>query len=268
MKSPKEITLENKILRLLEGYAFPEALARLLFADEEIHHVQDYANVVSIRRLGYNDHGPVHMRQVAYNALKALVILHEAKVSTSLEEDGAGTFEDSLASVLLAGFLHDLGMSVGRQDHERTSGMLALPLIDRLLLAAMPEDMKRRLIVRSMALEGILGHMGTTRVHSLEAGLILIGDGCDMTKGRARISMALSDRPHVGDIHKYSANAILRVRILPGEEKPMRIDVEMEADVGFFQVEEVLMQKLMMSPAQKLVELFAGVTGQSRKRYL
>lgn len=48
----------------------------------------------------------------------------------------------------------------------------------------------------------------------------------------------------------------------------MRIDVEMDADVGFFQVEEVLMQKLSMSPAQSLVELYAGVSGLDRKRYL
>lgn len=268
MKSPIETILEDKILRRLDVCPFPSELARRLFADEEVHRVQDYANVVSIRRLGFNDHGPVHMRQVAYNAIKALAILHESGVRTSLEEDGAGGFEDSLAAVLLAGFLHDLGMTVGRQDHERVSGMLALPVIERHLQALLPGDMNRRVIIRSMALEGIFGHMGTTRIHSLEAGLILVGDGCDMTKGRARISMALSDRPHVGDIHKYSANAILRVRILPGKERPMRIDVEMEADVGFFQVEEVLMQKLLMSPAQSLVELYAGVVGQDRKRYL
>jgi metal-dependent HD superfamily phosphatase/phosphodiesterase len=48
----------------------------------------------------------------------------------------------------------------------------------------------------------------------------------------------------------------------------MRIDVEMEADVGFFQVEEVLMQKLSMSPAKSCIELYAGVSGQIRKRYL
>ncbi len=89
-----------------------------------------------------------------------------------------------------------------------------------------------------------------------------------MTKGRARISMSLSDEPQVGDIHKYSANAITRVRILPGEEHPLRIDVEMDADVGFFQVEEVLMRKLSMSPAKPYIELYAGVTGQDRKRYL
>lgn len=268
VKSPKETVLETKILRRLDGHPFPAALARLLFADEEIQHVQDYANVVSIRRLGFNDHGPVHMRQVAYNAIKALDILHAAGVKTSLETDEAGGFEDSLAAVLLAGFLHDLGMTVGRQDHERVSAMLALPIVDRHLQALLPDDLKRRVIIRSLALEGILGHMGTTRIHSLEAGLILVGDGCDMTKGRARISMARAGHPHIGDIHKYSANAILRVRILPGEERPMRIDVEMAADVGFFQVEEVLMQKLLMSPAQSLVELYAGVSGQPRKRYL
>ncbi len=268
MKSPKETALESKILDALADYPLPEALAKQLFADEETHHIQDYANIVSIRRLGFNDHGPVHMRQVAYNAIKALCILHKAGVKTSLEQDEAGNFEDSLASVLLSGFMHDLGMSVGRQEHEHTSTMLAAPIIDRHLQTLLPDDMLRRVIIRSMALEGILGHMGSTRIHSLEAGRILVGDGGDMTKGRARISLALSDRPHVGDIHKYSANAILRVRILPGEEKPMRIDVEMEADVGFFQVEEVLMQKLAMSPAKSCIELYAGVTGQTRKRYL
>ena len=92
MKSPKETALEEKILRQLAAHAFPEALARILFADEEVQRIQEYANVVSIRRLGFNDHGPVHMRQVAYNAIKALVILHEAGVKTALEEDGAGCF--------------------------------------------------------------------------------------------------------------------------------------------------------------------------------
>ena len=72
MKSPKETALEEKVLRQLAGHPFSEELARVLFADEETQHIQEYANVVSIRRLGFNDHGPVHMRQVAYNAIKAL----------------------------------------------------------------------------------------------------------------------------------------------------------------------------------------------------
>lgn len=268
MKSPKELALESKILQTLGEFPTLLTLARNLFADEETHEVQEHANVVSIRRLGFNDHGPVHMRQVAYNALKALMILHAAGVKTSLEKDGAGDFEDSLATVLLSGFLHDLGMSIGREEHERMSVILAVPIVDRHLAAVFPDSLRRRMVIRSTALEGILGHLGTTRIHSLEAGLILVGDGCDMTKGRARITLAIADEPHVGDIHKYSANAILHVRILPGEEKPLRIDVEMESDVGFFQVEEVLMRKLSMSPARPFIELYAGVSEKERKRYL
>ena len=132
-------------------HPFSEELARVLFADEETQHIQEYANVVSIRRLGFNDHGPVHMRQVAYNAIKALVILHGAGVKTALEQDGAGCFEDSLASVLLSGFLHDLGMSVGRERHERTSAMLALPIIDRILLALLPDVEAARVLSQTLA---------------------------------------------------------------------------------------------------------------------
>lgn len=47
--------------------------------------MQEYANNVSIRRLGFNDHGPVHMRQVMNNAIKMLNILHEAGIKTSLK---------------------------------------------------------------------------------------------------------------------------------------------------------------------------------------
>ena len=119
-----------------------------------------------------------------------------------------------------------------------------------------------------MALEGIIGHMGTRKVHSLEAGLILIADGCDMTKGRARIPMELSTKPSVGDIHKYSANSIEKVKIEQGSERPIKIEVKMSADVGFFQIEEVLLQKINSSPAKHLIELYAGVENCELKKYL
>lgn len=89
-----------------------------------------------------------------------------------------------------------------------------------------------------------------------------------MTKGRARIPMELNKSPSVGDIHKYSANSIEKVKILAGQEKPIRIEVNMSADVGFFQIEEVLLQKINSSPAKALVELFAGVEGCEMKKYL
>ena len=42
----------------------------------------------------------------------------------------------------------------------------------------------------------------------------------------------------------------------------------MSGDVGFFQIEEVLLTKIDSSPAKEYVELYAGVVGQERKRYL
>ena len=161
-------------------------------------------------------------------------------------------------------------MTIGRQDHELYSGILAQPIIDRVLTKFLPEksDLNRRVIIRSMAMEGIIGHMGTRRIHSIEAGLILIADGCDMTKGRARIPMEMNTKPSVGDIHKYSANSIESVKIHQGTEKPLQIEVFMSSDVGFFQIEEVLIPKINSSPAKCFVELFAGGEGKELKKYL
>jgi len=268
MKSVKEISTESKIQNRLKNHPLCLELVKFLFADEELQEMQEYANNVSIRRLGYNDHGPVHMRQVVGNAIKMLNILHEAGIQTSLEQEETGTFEDSMCAVILAGLMHDLGMAIGRQGHEEMSVMLAQPIIERTLMHLLPNDLHRRVIIRSVATEAIIGHMSSRKIHSIEAGILLIADGCDMTKGRARIPMSINTTPRVGDIHKYSANAINRIGIHRGEKKPIKIDVEMSGDVGFFQIEEVLLQKIDASPAKQFVELYAGVEGMERKCYL
>ena len=53
-----------------------------------------------------------------------------------------------------------------------------------------------------------------------------------------------------------------------GETKPIKIDVEMSGDVGFFQIEEVLLPKISSSPAREHVEIYAGITGEDKKKYL
>lgn len=268
MKSVKELSTESKIQERLKNHPVCLKLVQYLFADEELQEMQDYANNVSIRRLGYNDHGPVHMRQVVGNAIKMLNILHDSGIRTSLEIEETGTFEDSMCAVILAGLMHDLGMAIGRQGHEEMSVMLAQPIIERALMHVFPDNLHKRVIIKSVATEAIIGHMSTRKIHSIEAGIILIADGCDMTKGRARIPMSISTTPKVGDIHKYSANAINRIGIHHGEKKPIKIDVEMSADVGFFQIEEVLLTKIDSSPAKQYIELYAGVIGEERKCYL
>lgn len=268
MKSVKELSIESKILKRLQNNQVCTELVNYLFADEELQEMQDYANNVSIKRLGFNDHGPVHMRQVAANAIKMLNLLQDSGIQTSLEKEETGTFEDSMCAVILAGLMHDLGMMTGRQGHEEMSALLAQPIIDRTLKHVFPDNLHKRVIIKSLATEAIVGHMSSRKIHSIEAGIILIADGCDMTKGRARIPMSINKTPKVGDIHKYSANAINRIGIHHGQRRPIRIDIEMSGDVGFFQIEEVLLTKIDSSPAKQYVELFAGVEGQEPKCYL
>ena len=268
MKSVKELSLESKITKRLENSPLCLELVNYLFNDEELQEMQDYANNVSIKRLGYNDHGPVHMRQVCANGIKMLNLLQESGIKTSLEKEEIGTFEDSMCAIIIAGLMHDLGMMIGRQGHEEMSVTLAKPIIERTLMHILPNDLHRRTIIKSLAIEAIIGHMSSRKIHSVEAGIILIADGCDMTKGRARIPMAINTTPKVGDIHKYSANAITRIGIHHGERRPIRIDIEMTGEVGFFQIEEVLLTKIDSSPAKEYVELYAGVEGQEAKCYL
>ena len=147
-----------------------------------------------------------------------------------------------------------------------SSVLLTLPIANRILGTVYPGDLEKQVIVRSLFTEGVLGHMATRKIHSLEAGIILIADGCDMEKGRARIPMMMDTESKPGDIHKYSASAIESVDISAGRSKPIHISVSMTESVGFYQIEEVLLQKVNMSPAREYVELEAGVTGGQMKR--
>ena len=265
-KSVKQNGLERNILKMLKGK--PLQAAQMLFADPELQAMQEYANIVSIKRLGYNDHGPVHAQGYPQRH-QDVQLLHDAGIKMSLEKEGAGTDEDSLMGVLFASLLHDLGMSVARHNHELISIQLAIPFIERILDAILPpDDHMTKAAIRSIAIEGIFGHMASQQIHSLEAGLVLIGDGSDMEKGRARIPTILSSEPRIGDIHRTSAGAIQKVVIAKGAEKPISITVEMSASVGFFQVEEVLFPKINKSPVKPYIELYARVIDRELLRYL
>jgi hypothetical protein len=265
-KSVKQINLETTFLAKLDGKS--KDIANFIFQDEEINALHDYANIVSIKRLGYNDHGPVHMRKAALNALIMFELLTDANIQLNLESEQIGDVDDSRIAVIIATLLHDLGMTIARDNHEFMSVELAAPIVNRILEQFYQNDITKKVILRSLIFEGILGHMATQTIHSLEAGLVLIGDGCDMEKGRARITTLLSEKPKVGDIHKYSSVAIQQVQIMKGDIKPIKIDIQMSQSVGFFQVEEVLYPKIASSPVKPYIELLAAVRDNPPMRYL
>ncbi|MDR0597804.1 MAG: phosphohydrolase, partial [Treponema sp.] len=90
MRSQKELALDAKILDRVNRFDLSGRAAEaaaLTLGDDEVQAMQEYANTVSIKRLNFNDHGPVHVRVVALNALIMLGLLREAGIKTSLEKE-------------------------------------------------------------------------------------------------------------------------------------------------------------------------------------
>ena len=264
--TPKEAQLNRVLLERTSGKV--HTLLKRLLADKEINLYHSYANVVSVRRLGYNDHGPVHARITTYNALKILRLLKEGGVPTSLEREAVSDYEQSQVAVALGCFLHDTGMGVTRDKHEWHSINLIDPFVVAYLEWMYPDDMAARVVVRSLVHEIIVGHMAHTRIHSIEAGIVLVADGTDMTKGRSLIPLNLQLDPEVGDMHRFSANTISRVDIANGTNKPVRISIHMDNATGLFQIEEVLMTKVKASPIMKHLEIEAIIADQEPRMYL
>ncbi len=89
-----------------------------------------------------------------------------------------------------------------------------------------------------------------------------VADALDMASGRSRIPFA-TRRPN---IHSVSAAAIEGVTIEPGEERAVRIEIEMNNSSGIFQVDELLATKLRDSQLEEHVEVIARIDAEHEKR--
>jgi metal-dependent HD superfamily phosphatase/phosphodiesterase len=251
-----EKKLDNSIIKRLKP--FPKALEvfTALITDEEALSLLELGNTVSIKRMGYNDHGRIHTKIATDSALKLYKLL---KIKPSLVKEGLGTEDDSITAVVMATFLHDIGMTVNRSNHEMLGVTLAKPIMERIL-----GDHKNKHKIVATACEAILCHMANYKPSSVEAGIVSIADGTDMTAGRARI-------PHYffelggAKIHGYSALSIMHVEIKKGSKKPVAIEVVMSNPAGVFQVEEVLMPKLTNSGLESKVEVIAVIKKGDKK---
>jgi len=168
------------------------------------------------------------------------------------------------AEVVIAGgcLLHDLGMSIHRHDHESFSLFLAADLLDDLL--ADVYDDPERTIVASEILHAIIGHRKGGRPLTLEAGVVRVADALDMEHGRSRVSL----ETHLPNIHSLSSAAVDRVSIVPGEQRTVRVEVEMNNSAGVFQVDELLATKLRGSGLEEHIEVIARIDAEHEKRLL
>jgi uncharacterized protein len=239
-------------------------LARLLAAANRHEKLKAlwYVQQMTAQRLGMSDHSWVHLQIVLNSALRIFRLLHRAGVASSMERDYVMKAAD--AEVVIAGgcLLHDLGMSIHRVDHEAFSLFLAADLVDDLLADVYEEP--QRTIVASEILHAIIGHRKGGRPLTLEAGVVRVADALDMEHGRSRVSL----ETHLPNIHSLSAAAIDEVRIVPGEQRTIRVEVEMNNSAGVFQVDDLLGTKLRGSGLEDHIEVLARIDAEHEKRLL
>jgi len=221
-----------------------------------------HAAQVTAERLGMSDHSWVHLQIVLNSALRLYRLLRRAGVRASIESDYGMTAAD--AEVVIAGgcLLHDLGMSIHRTGHEGYSLFLAADHLDELLGDVYEEP--ERTVVGSEIMHAIIGHRSGGVLLTVEAGIVRVADARDMEHGRSRVSL----ETHLPNIHSLSAAAIDDVRIVRGEQRSVRVEIDMNNSAGVFQVDEPLATKLRGSGLEEHIEVVARIDAEHEKRLL
>jgi metal-dependent HD superfamily phosphatase/phosphodiesterase len=230
--------------------------------DDELYMLWRCANVNAIDRLGMNDHGPVHMQIVANIALRLLRLLGGRGVQASVIAQHGLTAEDAEVIVVLGALLHDVGMAIHREDHERYSLFLAAPKVCQLLDGLY--DVAARTVMMAEVLQAIITHRAGGHPLTIEAGVVRVADALDISKGRSRIAFEAGQV----NIHSLSAAAIDHIEIQEGELKAVRISVTMLNSAGIFQLDELLRDKLRGSGLEPYVEIVATIKGETEKKLI
>lgn len=245
--------------------SYPRALAAYtaLQGDPEAKAHWDMANYITMRKLGYNDHGRVHAFITGAASMAITELLLDAGIKPDLIESGIGDADDVFLTVILGTMLHDIGNQIHRVGHEAHGVALALPILDR-IMGPIYADPRKRTKVRSFILGSINCHDLNPPPLTIEGGITALADGTDITKGRGRKAFALGSV----DIHSISALAVDEVVIEKGPNTPILISVTMNNSGGIFQVEEVLAPKVIRTPLRPFVELRAAIRPQGEEQIL
>ncbi len=260
-KPPKEAIAEAKVRAPTRGNRKLESFLDAVNGDEQVR-AWWYMAQVHAERLGMSDHSWVHTQIVLNIALRLLRLLVKAGVEPAVVADHAMSARDAEVVVAGGALLHDVGMSIHRADHEAYSLFLASGALDRLLADAYSEP--KRTVIAAEILHAIIGHRRRGEPYTLEAGVVRVADGLDMAQGRTRLPLEAGRE----GIHSISAAAVDEVRIEVGEERPVRIEIELNNSAGIFQVDDLLAKKIRGTPLEGRIEVVAKIEGETEKRLL
>ena len=216
---------------------------------------------VNAERLGMSDHSWVHIQIVVNIALRLCRLLVRRGVEPARGarlRDGRPRTPRSRSSrrpCCIAWGWRSTGPTT------RPSASSWPPTSSATLLAGIYDEPERS-VISAEAMHAIIAHRRRGDPLTLEAGIVRVADALDMAKGRSRVPFE-AGRPN---IHSLSAAAIDEVRIDPGKEKAVRIEIDMNNSSGIFQIDELLATKLRGSGLEDHVEVIARIEAEHEKR--
>ncbi|HWK18416.1 MAG TPA: HD domain-containing protein [Solirubrobacteraceae bacterium] len=258
----REAIAEVRVRAPTRGNRRLERFLEAVNADDQVKAWWHVSSVNATRRLGMSDHSWVHIQIVLNIGLRVARLLWRRGVTPSVLAD-YGLSERDADVVVAAGCLfHCVGMSIHRTDHEAYSLFLTADKLGSLLATAYEEP--ERSVIVAETLHAIIGHRSNGKPFTIEAGIVRVADALDMARGRSRVPFEAGHQ----NIHSLSAYAIEEVKIVPGEDRAVRVEVAMSNSAGIFQVDELLATKLRGSGLEQHVEVIARIEAEHEQRLI
>jgi hypothetical protein len=219
-----------------------------------------HAAGVNAERIHMSDHSWVHIQIVLNMALRLSRLLFARGIEPSIVTDHGFEVRDAEVVIAGAALLHCVGMSIHRADHESYSLWMAADKLGGLLAPIYDEP--ERSIVVAETMHAIISHRSKGAPFTIEGAILRVADALDMTRGRSRVPF---EAGHT-NIHSLSAYAIEEVKIGPGDDKAVRVEIEMSNSAGIFQVDEGLGTKLRGTPLEAHIEVVARIEAEHEQR--
>ncbi len=223
-----------------------QTLVERIDADEELRQLWRSANVNAGERLGLGDHGETHVRIVANAGLRLLRLLLDGGYRSGVVDGHGLARADAEVLIVLAAALHDLGLSVHAEDHAALGLVLAHARATNLLDGLYP--VRERTALVGEALHAISAHHHDRRALTLEAGVLEIADGLDLSKGR------------LGSLETDAA-AVDAVFITRGVDRPVRVEVRLSQAAALEAVKTRLAGRLSAATLAGALEFSATAPG-------
>jgi metal-dependent HD superfamily phosphatase/phosphodiesterase len=259
---PREAIAEVRVRAPTRGNRRLERLLEAVNDDPQVKAWWHVSAINATRRLGMSDHSWVHIQIVLNIGLRLGRLLFRRGVTPSVVADYGMSERDAEVVIAAACLFHCVGMSIHRDDHERYSLFLTADKLGSLLAEAYEQP--ERAVIVAEALHAIIGHRRQGDPFTVEAGIVRVADALDMARGRSRVPFEAGHQ----NIHSLSAYAIEQVKIGPGRDRAVRVEIAMSNSAGIFQVDELLATKLRGSGLEEHIEVIARIDAEHEKRLI